>query len=390
MKAYPMGNEKKFDVTACKKNYDKNAKTRKERKDRKEGKVTNDINSETVICEQNGEVSMPNQMGGVKDFKYMPELDGPIAKKTWISNPPPLAELGKPTSDPIPPSDMEDDLDEMNDKIWSAAEEEKLQSKLDTVETFPANPYALKPKPIPEARQEAKPIPEARPTHGVSCDELLLTRPISSLYCPDSKAQVCYVIGGGYSSEPYVDLLRTKSEHTFGCSGVPLLFPELGHWYSCDVVKTEPMVEWLWNRSKKTIKVLAYEAYHSSGEVPNDCIVCKTPRLGPSSLPDKNGLWHGCSSTIGACEMARLMGYKAIYLFGVDYDKRTHPFDTIDPEQGKNTKEWNQERISECWQRVVNTYASFRIKILNCNENSLLVKLNIMKSVDPYKAFQGN
>ena len=381
MKAYPMGNEKKFDVSACRKNYDKNAKTRKERKDKAKDKIINKETKDgntTSVSGMNGEVvTVPvvNQMGGVKDYKYHPELDGPPKwseeeekkLRVELDKPSiPAPEYGKPVvqRDPVPPTEMESELDKMSNDI------EKERAKLS----------------LP--KEQVKPE-VSLPSHGVSCDELLTARPISSLYCKDQKADVCYIIGGGFSTEPYLDLLRTKAEHTFGCSGVPLLFPELRHWYPCDVVRTEPMVEWFWNRSKRTVKVLSYEAYRSSGEVPSDCIVCSTPKLGPSSKPDQNGLWHGCSSTIGACEMARLMGYRAIYLFGVDYDKRSHPFDSIDPEQGKNTKEWNQERVAECWQRVVNTYASFKIKILNCNENSLIVKLNIMKSVDPYKAFQG-
>ena len=380
MEAYPMGKDKKFDVKTC---HDRRGKKPNSKPKTSALDKAMKNNEPIAASGQNGEVIPVNQLGGVKSYKYIPELDGPVAKQD-------------PMKDPIPPSEMEESLDKMNDKIqfWGKEDEKKLQKKLDETDTFPENPYRLKPvpapvpapKPIPQALVLSKPVPLA---HGVMCEELLLTRPISTLYCKPVKPQVAYVLGGGHSTEPYLDLLTTKAAHTFGCSGTPLLFPELKHWYSCDVVKTDPMIEWFWNRSQSTIKVLSYESYHNE-EVPNDCAICKTPKFGPSEEPDKYGLWHGCSSTIGACEIARLMGYRAIYLFGVDYDKRTHPFDKVDPQQGVNMKDWDQARIGECWLRFMNAYRDFRCQVFNCNKDSLLVKMNILPYADPYRAFQGS
>jgi hypothetical protein len=326
-----------------------------------EGEVTKEVIKDDTAAfgvGPNGEV-IPLTGTCKTDFSYMPELDGPVDPR----------KKQDPMRDPIPPSQME------LDKMCEAIEGEKL-----------AKPKSKMLKYNHKTGEIYDPM-EGVPNNCYRCDELLAKRHASLLHSPNKKSHVALIIGGGFSWEPYQDMLKIKAQHTFGCSGTPLIFPELKHWYSCDIPKTQPMKDWFWN-SGDTIKVLSYESYRDEF-VPDDCYVTMTPSLGITRTPEKDGLWHGVSSSIGAIELARLMGYTKFYLFGVDYDSRSHPFDKVDPEQGTNKAAWDQARIGECWKRFVDGYVDFRLPIFNCNKESLLVKLNVMRYSDPYKAFQG-
>ena len=223
--------------------------------------------------------------------------------------------------------------------------------------------------------------------NSVLINDLLLTNPISKIE-KQVVTRPCYIIGGGHSWEPYRNLLAIHKDMTFGCSGIPLVFPELRCWYSCDRLHTEPMNNWFWNGSRDTMKVLCYEAWKDE-QVPDDCYVTRTPQFGPMDNPREKGLWHGCSSVIGAMEIARLLGYSTFFLFGVDYTETSHPFDTVDPKQAENKKPWDRERVQRHWAQVASAYKGFQCNVFNCNKDSLLVKLNIQAYMDPTKAFSG-
>lgn len=196
------------------------------------------------------------------------------------------------------------------------------------------------------------------------------------------ESSVAIVVGGGHSAKPFYQELSFKKS-TFGCSGVPLVC-KVGYWYSCDVVRTKPMLEWL-TTDKDTIKVLAMEAWKDE-KVAFEAYQTQTPPPGPISDPWKNGLWHGCSSAIGAAELARLAGARKIYLMGVDYTDVTHPFDEVDPQRGMNRKPWNEDRVLAHWRIMRDEFRSQRVEVICANPKSLLVLARLFPSCDPNDA----
>ena len=288
------------------------------------------------------------------DFSYVPELDDPIKAKP---------------------------------KKWIDDDEMHLQEELLKAPVNVKSEYEL-PKKEPEKPPE-KPVQKQMPmATQVLIEELVTERNISKLSNVAGIVQACFIIGGGPSFEHYINLLAIHKKLTFGCSGTPLLFPHLRHWYSCDKLSTQPMKDWLWQRSSDCVKCMCYEAWKNE-QVPDDCYVTKTPAQGPVNLKDmaEHGLWHGCSSVIGAMEMARLMGYKTFFIFGLDYTTDgKHPFDKVDPGQQKKPT-WDRDRVQRHWMQVKEAYHNEKCMIFNCNPDSLLVKLNIQPYLEPSKAF---
>lgn len=298
---------------------------------------------EVVIQTDNGEV----ETKWTQDYKYVPELDDPPPVQ---AQPPKMLKF-------------------VDGKIVDAS----------TV-TEEESPF----QPIPQEKQESVPELDGITLKRIDPD-MLQSNNVSKLRDVAGVGQSAFIIGGGHSWGNYRELLRIHKDRTFGCSGVPLIFPELKYWYSCDVLRTPIMQGWFF-KSTNTVKILCYEAWKGE-EVRSDCYLCTTPPHGPTEKPWENGLWHGCSSVIGAMETARLMGFKTILLFGVDYNETTHPFDSYDPQQAENRKPWDRERVQRHWTQVRDYYHDFRVNVFNCNPESLLVKLNIQRYIEPEKAF---
>ncbi len=136
--------------------------------------------------------------------------------------------------------------------------------------------------------------------------------------------QRCVIIGNGPSLNK-MDLSFLRNEYTFGMNKIYLGFDRFDFYPSFYVAVNQLVLE----QSCKEIENLKCPKFLSHHGIPyfNDDFYKRTDTMFIQSIIDEkfsnnplNGLWEGCTVTFVAMQLAYFMGFKEVYLIGVDHN----------------------------------------------------------------------
>lgn len=187
-----------------------------------------------------------------------------------------------------------------------------------------------------------------------------------------------HIIGAGPSARDFIPQLAQR-QNVISVNGVPSLTPTQ-YWYCCD--HKDYFYEIASNRGMTRIVSESWEKHPF--ELDDEVFLAKSFPSGFISDPEKGGLFHGNSSVLGACDLARLMGAVSIVLWGVDYNDNAHSYDESLPSAQK-TDDWDMERIYRQFDQLKLSFKHFNVNIFNASPASALPQF---EKVDPHSALR--
>jgi len=194
-----------------------------------------------------------------------------------------------------------------------------------------------------------------------------------------SRTGTAHVIAAGPSAKPFLSQLAGRGT-AISINAVPAICPTQ-FWYCCD---RNPLFE-PFAQDRNMTRIVGEQWLDFTFELDDTNVFYgKNVKCGFISTQARDGIYHGMSSTVGAVEIARLMGAKTIVLWGVDYTTTEHSYDAELP-QAKKKDQWQMEFIMSDFNRMAENYKFFGIEILQTNSHSLINQFNY---IDPHAALR--
>jgi hypothetical protein len=135
----------------------------------------------------------------------------------------------------------------------------------------------------------------------------------------------CFIIGNGPSLNK-TDLSLLKDEYTFGLNRIYLLFPKLGFHTSYFVSINRLVIE-QFNKDIEELPMPKFINWHAREHISQkqDLYFIRDPydgSMGFSHNPGKR-IWEGATVTYVAMQLAYYMGFREVFLIGVDHSFTT-------------------------------------------------------------------